>query len=103
MEQQWQDLKCDVCQSDQIIPLVKLRWKDKSGLTTTPNGYKCGGCNRHIVVDRLIKDVQIRLKDQEIQELIDQKQQMAPAPEPSNDKNKSPSFQGRDRETKAAS
>lgn len=71
-------LKCD-CGSDEFIEKTFLKWKEGSGLIKEPAGQKCARCNRNVLTATMIKDIQIRVMDEKINELQKEKENAAAA------------------------
>jgi len=86
MNKQWQNLKCDQCNSSEdFIVVVALKWQDGLGLTTQPKGYTCQRCKKSVVVEKMIRAVKERSLQQQIDELQAQKKAEMPTPPPVRD------------------
>ena len=73
MENQWEGLKCD-CSSDEFVVVVQVRWRQSGGIVNQAKGYRCANCRKIAPIDRMIKDLQQRHLQAQIDELEEQKQ-----------------------------
>ena len=57
------------CTSDTFTKQYFLKWKDKSGTIEENAGYVCTRCKSLFVSERSIRNVRLRQKEREIEEL----------------------------------
>ena len=68
-------LPCE-CGTDRWTTTYQLRWKEGTGVTSTPAGHKCAACGMEVDNAWLIKREQLRLKRQEAAAALAEVQEM---------------------------
>ncbi len=62
------DLTCD-CGGLQFIRVLSLKWHREGGTSEKPSGWKCLKCDKYSSTQEMIKKLQIKLKEDELNSL----------------------------------
>lgn len=78
---EWTDLKCPECGVSDLMPLVKVRYKQGAGTNTQPSGFKCSGCMTNFDTAYIVQRADMadrRRKAQAAMEELDELEKAAP-------------------------
>ena len=64
----WSNLAC-ACGSEKFVQMIALRWTNGSGTVATPALYRCAQCNEEVDSAKLIAQLTLRQKKQELAQL----------------------------------
>jgi hypothetical protein len=81
MESLYEKLTC-TCGCEDFTKHYHLSWKDKSGTVESNAGYSCDRCHAKFVSERAIREVKLRLKEREMEELRAETASLAEQPAP---------------------
>jgi hypothetical protein len=81
MESLYEKLSC-TCGCQDFLKHYGLSWKDKSGTVESNAGYSCQRCKRMFVSEAAIREVKLRMKEREMEELRAETASLAEQPAP---------------------